>query len=340
MEIRQQDPEFAQARVAERTRVLRVRAMTVLVAAVLLVCTAVAVRHPSGPSKARASVMAGGPSSPQPSKPTATDERPVIRFGIPPWQKGVSVDEVRGLYTPMLEWLGEQIEYRIIVVGSPSYERMIDMVAQGAVQLAVLSPVPYVQARRRNPALELIVTETKWNETQAALTDSYTGYIVSLKSRSDINALEDLRDRRFAFVNLESSSGYRVPNAIMRQNAIDYRTFFRKTFFLGSHPRVTDAVAEGSVDAAATWDYNFDQAIAKHGGVFKIIHRTPPIPNPCVVAHPSLPAPVRERIRENLLKIDPRLLEGSPARGYTVRPDSFYDAVRTLVDKENAETGH
>lgn len=263
------------------------------------------------------------------------DPRPVMRLGIPPWQKTQTVDEIREQYRPVLDWLGQRIGYRFVVVGGRSYEDMIELVARGNVQLAVLSPVPYVQAKRKNPDIELLLTELKWNEAKTATIDSYLGFIIALKTRTDLNTAADLRGKRLGFVNLESSSGWRYPNAVLKGAGLDPRTE-ATTLFLGSHPRVTDAVIAGSVDAGATWDFNLAEAVSKHGDLFKIIMRSPPIPNICLVAHPSVPVELRQRIRELLPTADAALFAKAPMQGYVVRPDSFYDVVRTLIDSEAA----
>jgi phosphonate transport system substrate-binding protein len=267
------------------------------------------------------------------------DELPILRLGIPPWQKSQTVDEIREQYRPVLTWLGNQIGYRFVVVGGRSYEEMIGLIALGEVHLAELSPVPYVQAKRQNPDLELLVTELKWNEDHSAQIDSYEGYIVALRSRADVNAPGDLRGKKVAFVNLESSSGWRYPNAELTRLGIDIRKEAAQALFLGSHPRVTDAVAAGSVDAGATWDYNLKEATRQHGDIFKIVLKTPPIPNICMVAHPQLAPALRARIRDLLIHADPALFASAPMQGYVVRPDAFYDVVRTLIDAEKT-SGH
>lgn len=267
---------------------------------------------------------------------SAADELPVLRLGIPPWQKSQTIDEIREQYRPVLTWLGTQIGYRFVVVGGRSYEEMISLIALGEVQLAALSPVPYVQAKRQNPDLDLLVTELKWDEGHTTLIDSYEGFIVALRSRSDLTGPGDLRGRKVAFVNTESSSGWRYPNAELRKLGIDIRSAAAQTVFLGSHPRVTDAIAAGSVDAGATWDYNLKEAVRLHGDVFKVLLKTPPIPNICLVAHPKLDPVLRTRIRELLAHADPSLFTATPMQGYVVRPDAFYDVVRTLIDNEQA----
>lgn len=265
------------------------------------------------------------------------DETPVLRLAIPPWQKTQTIDEIRQQYRPVLEWLGAQIGYRFLVVGGRAYEDTIEQIANGEVQLAVLSPVPYVQAKRRNPAIELLLTELKWNEDRTALIDAYDGYIVALKTRTDLNGPADLRGKRLGFVNLESTSGWRYPRVMLKAAGLDPQAD-ATALFLGSHPRVTDAVAAGSIDAGATWDYNLANAQRHHGDVFKIVVRTPPIPSICLAAHPSVPPDLRRRIRELLPKADASLFASAPMQGYAVRPDAFYDVVRDLIDSEAAST--
>ncbi|MBF0369724.1 MAG: phosphate/phosphite/phosphonate ABC transporter substrate-binding protein [Magnetococcales bacterium] len=267
----------------------------------------------------------------------AMAETPVYNFAIPPWQKGRAVDDIRILYKPMLTWLGEQTGSRFNFIQGRSYAHIIEMVANGQVQLAGMSPVPYVLAKRMNPEVSVLTTELKWNKDKTRLIDAYRGYILTHQDREDIQQVEDLAGKRFGFVKLESSSGYKYPNALLRDRGIIPAQFFSDIFFLGGHPRVTDAIAAGSIDAGATWDFNWSQAEKKHGQIFKPILETPPIPNLCIVAHPSLPKSIQDKIQGLLVNIDPALLKGLPAQGYAVRPDSFYDIVRTLVDQEEGE---
>ncbi len=256
---------------------------------------------------------------------------PRYHFGIPPYQKGQTVDEIRGQYKPLLIWLGKQVGCRFDFIGAETYEQMIDMVASGRVQVAALGPVPYVEAKNKNPDLCLLLTELKWNQDKTKLVDVYHGYIVALKKRHDLNSLADLKGKTFAFVDRNSTSGYQYPNALMRRQGIIPDRFFSKVYFLGSHPRVTDAIAAGSVDAGATWDFNLAQAIKKHGDIFKIISPPSAIPNLAVVANPSLPLAIQRKIQHILPAIPAALLRGLPADGFVVRPDSFYDAVRLII---------
>lgn len=264
----------------------------------------------------------------------AGNNLPVYHFGVPPYQKGQTIDEIRMLYKPMLTWMGKRVGCRFDVVGSDTYEKMIEMIAKGKVQLAWLGPVPYVAAKQKNPKIQLLVTELQWNHDRTELVDAYHGYILALKNRKDLTSIKDLKGKTFAFVDRNSTSGYQYPNFLMRKQGIIPAKYFSKVYFLGSHPRVTDAIVAGSVDAGATWDYNWAQAKKKHGDVFKAILKTPPIPNLAIASHPSLPEETSAKIKKLLLLIDPALLKGLPLAGFVARPDSFYDEIRMLMKQE------
>ncbi len=253
------------------------------------------------------------------------------KFGVTPWQKGQTNDDINRFYRPMMDYLSKKTGDEFIIVSTKDYQQMIEYLAAGKVDFASISPVPYVLAKKKNPAIQLIVTELSWDKREENLTDSYLGFIVTLKSNTELNTLSDLKNKRFGFVKKESSSGFKYPNALLIEHGINYIDYFKKHYFLGSHPRVTDAIVQGSIDAGATWDFNLKQAIAKHGDIFKIITTTPPIPNLCIAAHSAIPRKKAHKIQSLLTQIDPVILQGLPASGYTVKPDSFYDIVRKVI---------
>jgi ABC-type phosphate/phosphonate transport system substrate-binding protein len=100
-------------------------------------------------------------------------------FGIPPYQKGQTVDEIRSLYKPMLVWLGEQVGCLFDVVGSNTYKGVLEMLAEDKIHLGCLGSVPYVSVKMKNPDLRLLLTELRWNHKKSKLVDYYNCYIVA-----------------------------------------------------------------------------------------------------------------------------------------------------------------
>jgi ABC-type phosphate/phosphonate transport system substrate-binding protein len=84
---------------------------------------------------------------------------PLYRFGVPPWQRGQSVDDIRRLYNPLLDYLGRATDAKITIVTARSYEDMVHYFADGRVDFGTISPMPYVSAQRLNPGVKLLVTE-------------------------------------------------------------------------------------------------------------------------------------------------------------------------------------
>jgi len=78
---------------------------------------------------------------------------PLYRFGVPPWQRGQSVDDIRRLYEPLLGYLGRATNAKITIVTARSYEDMVHYFADGRVDFGTISPAPYVSAQRLNPIL-------------------------------------------------------------------------------------------------------------------------------------------------------------------------------------------
>src|SRR5215510_16277020 len=66
---------------------------------------------------------------------------PLYRFGVPPWQRGQSVDDIRRLYEPLLGYLGRTTDAKITIVTARSYEDMVHYFADGRVDFGTISPM-------------------------------------------------------------------------------------------------------------------------------------------------------------------------------------------------------
>ncbi|WP_353572131.1 phosphate/phosphite/phosphonate ABC transporter substrate-binding protein [Candidatus Albibeggiatoa sp. nov. BB20] len=273
-----------------------------------------------------------------PTLAQATDTS-VCRFGIPPFQKAISFNEERKKYLPLLNWLTEQTGCKFVPVGAFSYEDLIKKITLGTVHVAELGAVSYIQAKNKNPKINMIATALTWNESKTELIDSYRSLVITLKKYKDINHLQDLQDKSIGFVNETSSSGFVYPAILIKKNEhIDYEVFFSKTLFLGSHPNVTGALANDSIVAGVTSNKNLEEAQRIYGDIFKVLWKSPPIPNVLFASHPSLPINIRQKLEELLPQTKVELFEGiGLIKGFVIRPDDFYDVTRKILAYEHAE---
>ncbi len=229
----------------------------------------------------------------------------------------------------MIKYLNAKTGADLKLKAMVSYEQTISQLAEGQIQLAMLSPAPYVKAKKINPKIKILVTELSWNQDKTQKNDSYRSFILVRKD-SSLDSIKLIKGKIFAFVSEESTSGYKVPQAFFKSQKIDSKKYFSQVLFLGAHPAVTDALAAGSIEAGATWDFNWSQAKTKHGDIFKSIWTSEAIPNLCVAAHPKLPAELQKKIKMALLEISTDRLQGLSSVGFVERADSFYDSVRKL----------
>jgi len=158
--------------------------------------------------------------------------------------------------------------------------------------------------------------------------------ILTLKD-SGITSLKDLKGKKFGFTEKSSSSGYRYPLLIFRNAGIEPNLHFANIYFMGSHPKVTDAISAGSIDSGATWDGNYIAAVKKHGDIFRIIEQTEPIPLDLIAASHTLDKKMLKELEALLLSLkpgDPEVnTEGFPYKGFIKKDDAFYNIVRDVM---------
>ena len=86
---------------------------------------------------------------------------------------------------------------------------------------------------------------------------TYRSQIV-VRADSGITTIEQLRGKKFAFVDPASASGFLFPNALLASMGIDYKTFFSDTIFAGGHDKSIIAVYNKQVDGGASFGQNVD----------------------------------------------------------------------------------
>src|SRR5258708_17935699 len=86
---------------------------------------------------------------------------------------------------------------------------------------------------------------------------TYRSQIV-VRADSGINSIEQLRGKKFAFVDPASASGFLFPNALLAGMGLDYKTFFSDTIFAGGHDKVIIAVYNKQADGGASFGNNVD----------------------------------------------------------------------------------
>lgn len=192
-----------------------------------------------------------------------------------------------------------------------SYSAVVEGMCNGAADIAFVGPVTYLQAKDRGCA-ELLAVAVK---------SGASVYYAGLFARKDapIQTIGDLRGKRVAFGDVNSTSSFVFPVTMLMDAGIDPAKDLAKVRLTGSHASSLAALLQGEVDAAALSFESYEKAVRENvPGVrdVKVIARSEPIPNPPLVVNTRLPAKVRDRLKvafENVAHepgITPEMIRG------------------------------
>ena len=177
------------------------------------------------------------------------------------------------------------------------YTGVVQALAGGQIPMARLGPASYASAWiDSNGAVEPLVT---WYAPTGQ-----AGYysILIVRSDSPFRAVEDLRGRTLAWADPDSTSGYLVPLAALREQNLDPARFFSRTVFPGGHEQSVLGVLNGNFDAAFTWTADddafgqlrmmIDRGVLQRERI-RVIMQSPLIPNPPICVRKDLPAEMK-----------------------------------------------
>jgi len=248
--------------------------------------------------------------------------------------------KVLGSGQPLADLLTKVTGLMFQVSVPTSYAAVIEAMGAENVDIGWLAPFAYVLARDKFQS-EVILSSVRGGSK------TYTGQII-VHADSDINSIEGLKGKKFAFVDPGSASGFLYPNALLASKGIDYKTAFSETLFAGGHDKVIIAVYNKQVDGGATFGdsvegvptdarTNVVSTLADVMTKVKVIEKTPPIPNDTVSVRKGLPSALVTQIREGLLAVagtpDGKGLLNTLYRidGLALAEDKEYDSVRNAA---------
>jgi len=202
--------------------------------------------------------------------------------------------KIRDKFGPLLAEVARRMGRKSRLFVSPDYESLGKMLATGIVDLGWFSPLAYVDAAEKYPLRPLAIPCVKGRP-------SYQGLVIANK-QSGVGALEQLKGKRFAFVDPKSGSGYLYPRLLLQEKGYDPDRFFGEILFLGSHDKVIQAVFEGSVDGGATYTDAWDDA-GKTMDLrrLEILARTEDIPKDALAVPASVDAAFASALAETFL---------------------------------------
>lgn len=242
-----------------------------------------------------------GPDHPGAAGRTADPERIVIAF-----QRQKNPAEVEKSAQEVGAYLQSKIGIPVEVKAPTTFAASVQALVSGSAQVAYLSSVPYLLAKRDAP-VGILLAEERSGKTE------YDGIFVVSRS-SSIQDLAGLKGKRMAFTSATSMSGYLAPmNQLIEQGLIEENgkpeSFFGKVFYAGGYDLALRAVLSGQADVAAVSDYTMEGPTADvylkpdERKNLRILARVPGVPSHLVAVRTNLSPELRTKIRNALLDL-------------------------------------
>lgn len=223
------------------------------------------------------------------------------------------------------------------VTSNGAYAAGIEALASGQTDIMLVSPQSFAQAKEKAGA-ELIAT-------QSSDADYYSMFITHAENE-DINSLEDLKGTNFAFVDASSSSGYMYPKGtLVKELGLDPAQieqsgyFFDNVVYSGSHDNSAIGVGMKDYDAASVTSSileRLDEAGIVAEEDYKIIGRSPDIPNPSYVIRGDLPEDFKDAVQDAFLTFDDaeyfEAIHGDAEARFMEVDDSYYTETLELLE--------
>jgi len=232
-------------------------------------------------------------------------------------------------FKPIFNAISLATNYSFNIIVGQSYSAVVEGICSGLADFAWFGPVTYLQARDKGCVELLAVEVTKGSSVY------YSG-IFTNKNNTNINNLSDLKAKKVAFGDINSTSSFIFPMAMLVESGIDPIKDLSKSQLTGSHANSLKALQAGIVDAAAASFNSYEKAVRQSSimaNEFKIIARSDPIPNPPLAMSVNLPKIIKDKIRNEISQLhnNPNIKEGM-LRGYGGKKVDYYDT--SITDKD------
>ena len=216
--------------------------------------------------------------------------KPTVYFGfITRYNPRIMYEE----YQPIMDYLTAETPYHFEIRLGKTYQDAVNFLREGIVQIASFGPVTYLEARQGFGAIPILKPISKTGKP------FYRSLIV-VRKESDIQTLEDLKGRTFAFASVHSTSGNLIPRYNLARAGITLQDL-ASYINLKHHDSVAKAVLSGKYDAGAVKDIIAYKYLPKG---LRILHTSEPIPSVPLVVRPDCDPQLIQAVKNALLKID------------------------------------
>lgn len=267
------------------------------------------------------------------SKELGSEANP-LKFYLIPAQDMMTLQESGKILRKYLE---KELNMHVAVELPTSYIAVIEAFGSKRADAAILNTFGYILASEKYGAVAKLKLVNRGR-------DEYYGQIIAHKDGP--KSIKELNNKKFAFVDPASTSGFLLPSRLFKQENIK----IKEHIFAGRHDSVVMAVYQKKVDAGATFYTPPDEdgtpkdarwiVRAQYPDVFdkvRILKLTGPIPNDPLTIRKDIPEELKTKIVEafkKYIKSDEGkkvLMDMYHITDFKEASDKDYDVIRSYL---------
>jgi phosphonate transport system substrate-binding protein len=212
---------------------------------------------------------------------------------------GGTEDGTKSDYQPIFEAVSHMTGLSFGIRVGQSYSAVVEAMCNGSADVAFVGPVTYIQANQRGCAELLAVAVEKGQSIY------YAGLFT--KRNSPVHRLSDLKGKRVAFGDVNSTSSFVFPMTMIMEAGLNPVLDLSEIRLMGSHANSLAALVQNQVDAAALSFESFDKAIAQGAvdpATIRVVARSIPIPYPPLIINSRLSPRLKATLRDAFGRVD------------------------------------
>lgn len=251
-----------------------------------------------------------------------------FRVGVIPAQnKGDMQKAMDKLEKVLSDRIGKPVEITVYA----DYQGVVEAMKYNKLEMAYFGPLTYVQVQEKTGA-RAIVTQLIDGKPY------YHSYLIVPKD-SPYRSIDDLvkysRDIRFAFGDINSTSGSLIPGLELKKRGVfsdpDHHRF-KSVTYTGSHDITALAIQNKKYDAAAIDSAIYNQLVEDgkvDGDKIRVIWKSEKLFQYPWAVSEEVDDETVKKLQEAFLAVeDPEILGVFGASGFTIAKDSDYESIR------------
>lgn len=226
------------------------------------------------------------------------DQQPLFTFAFAPTLAGGKVSSPEHV-EPFRLYLAQALERPVHTIIPGSYQETLDALRADRADAAMVGDYVSRHAEATGGIEQLVAPVSASHESQ-----TYRSAVVT-RIDSGIRDMAALRGVRLGLVDGQSTSGFLVPRAMLREAGLDPDRDVPIHLY-GSHRAVVEAVIAGEVAAGAAHESRIRPATLAQGPDFarlRILAESHPIPAGPLVVRTTLDPDTRARLSDAMLRI-------------------------------------